>query len=153
MLDRSKAESGGQSEEETVAAVEDGVVVNAPGQKDQLRRQYGLLGLAGIALTVDNAWIALGSSISVSNLSIRTTCLLAVAMDDIKATSDIGASVQSMAALLALSMALAVASVCYSFIGLGLIAGAGEEPQTSIIWKGELSESSIRETWCHGLLC
>lgn len=59
-------ETGGQSEEETVAAVEDGVVVNASGYKDQLRRQYGLLGLAGIALTVDNAWVALGSSISVS---------------------------------------------------------------------------------------
>ena len=56
----------GEQPEETVAAVEDGVVVNASGYKDQLKRQYGLLGLAGIALTVDNAWVALGSSISVS---------------------------------------------------------------------------------------
>ena len=40
--------------------------VNAAGYKDQLRRQYGLLGIVGIALTVDNAWAALGSSISVS---------------------------------------------------------------------------------------
>ena len=56
----------GDVAEETVAAVEDGVVVNASGYKDQLKRQYGLLGLAGIALTVDNAWVALGSSISVS---------------------------------------------------------------------------------------
>lgn len=60
------AETGGRSEDETVAAVEDGTVINASGYKDQLKRQYGLLGLAGIALTVDNAWIALGSSISVS---------------------------------------------------------------------------------------
>ena len=59
-------ESGGQSEDEIVTAVEDGVVVNASGYKDELRRQYGLVGLAGIALTVDNAWVALGSSISVS---------------------------------------------------------------------------------------
>ncbi|ROW07668.1 hypothetical protein VMCG_03366 [Cytospora schulzeri] len=59
-------ETGGRPEDETVAAVEDGTVINASGYKDQLKRQYGLLGLAGIALTVDNAWIALGSSISVS---------------------------------------------------------------------------------------
>lgn len=52
--------------EETVAAVENGVVVNASGYHDQLKRQYSLLGLAGIAITVDNAWVALGSSISVS---------------------------------------------------------------------------------------
>lgn len=58
-------ELGGPAEE-VVAAVEDGVAVNASGWKDQLRRQYGLLGLCGIALTVDNAWVALGSSISVS---------------------------------------------------------------------------------------
>lgn len=65
-LGRSSPESGGQMEDETVAAVEDGTVVNASGYKDQLKRQYGLVGLAGIALTVDNAWIALGSSLSVS---------------------------------------------------------------------------------------
>ena len=40
--------------------------LNAAGYKDQLRRQYGLFGIVGIALTVDNAWAALGSSISVS---------------------------------------------------------------------------------------
>lgn len=56
----------GGSEDETVAAVENGVVLNASGYRDQLKRQYGLLGLAGIAVTVDNAWVALGSSISVS---------------------------------------------------------------------------------------
>ena len=56
----------GESVDETVVVVDDGAVVNASGYKDQLKRQYGLLGLAGIALTIDNAWIALGSSISVS---------------------------------------------------------------------------------------
>lgn len=59
-------ELGENSGDETVAAVQDGTVVNASGYRDQLKRQYGLLGLAGIALTVDNAWVALGSSISVS---------------------------------------------------------------------------------------
>ncbi|KAI1818191.1 amino acid transporter [Poronia punctata] len=41
-------------------------MINAAGYKDQLKRQYGLWGIIGIALTVDNAWAALGSSISVS---------------------------------------------------------------------------------------
>ena len=65
-LEKGSPEAGGQSEDEVVAAVQEGVVVNASGYKDQLRRQYSLLGLAGIALTVDNAWVALGSSISLS---------------------------------------------------------------------------------------
>jgi hypothetical protein len=70
----------GGSEDETVAAVENGTIVNASGYKDQLKRQYGIVGLAGIALTVDNAWIALGSSISVSirefSFTVTTSCRL-----------------------------------------------------------------------------
>lgn len=58
-----------ESNDDTVAALQHGEIVNASGYQDQLKRQYSLLGLAGIALTVDNAWVALGSSISVS---IRT---------------------------------------------------------------------------------
>lgn len=65
-MGRSSPESGGLAEDETVVAVQEGGVINASGYKDQLKRQYGLVGLAGIALTVDNAWVALGSSISVS---------------------------------------------------------------------------------------
>lgn len=72
-IGRSSPESAGQPEDDTVVAAQDGTVVNASGYQDQLRRQYGLLGLSGIALTVDNAWIALGSSISVS---IGTCCLV-----------------------------------------------------------------------------
>jgi len=68
ILEEEKREQNmdGGSEDETVAAIEDGTVVNASGYKDQLKRQYGIVGLAGIALTVDNAWVALGSSLSVS---------------------------------------------------------------------------------------
>ena len=69
MTDRGKVEKGdfkGDSSDEIVVTVQDGVVLNASGYKDQLKRQYGLFGLAGMALTVDNAWVALGSSISVS---------------------------------------------------------------------------------------
>lgn len=69
-----KRESGGLHPEtepsyldnEVVVVDDDGTTVNASGWKDQLDRQYGLLSLCGIALTVDNAWVALGSSISVS---------------------------------------------------------------------------------------
>ena len=43
-----------------------GEIVNASGHKDQLRRQYGLLSICGLALTIDNAWVALGGSITVS---------------------------------------------------------------------------------------
>ncbi len=65
-LDEKKQPELGGLDDETVAAVNRGVEVNAAGYKDQLKRQYGLFGIVGIALTVDNAWAALGSSISVS---------------------------------------------------------------------------------------
>ncbi|KXH69131.1 choline transporter [Colletotrichum salicis] len=63
------AESASASGDETVVAVQDGVRLNAAGHRDQLNRQYGFFGLASMALTVDNAWVALGSSISVSILN------------------------------------------------------------------------------------
>ena len=63
---KKQALDGPGSEDETILVVENGEVVNHSGYRDQLKRQYGLLGIAGIALTVDNAWVALGSSISVS---------------------------------------------------------------------------------------
>lgn len=43
-----------------------GEVVNASGHRDQLQRQYGLISICGLALTIDNAWVALGGSIAVS---------------------------------------------------------------------------------------
>lgn len=63
------------SEDEVVVAIEDGIAVNASGWKDQLNRQYNLLSLTSIALTVDNAWAALGSSISVSIRSSYSSLL------------------------------------------------------------------------------
>ncbi|KAK4193459.1 putative amino acid transporter [Podospora australis] len=91
----------GGSEDETVAAVENGIVVNHSGYKDQLKRQYGLLGIAGIALTVDNAWVALGSSISVSILNGGPSGLI---------------------------FGLIVALFYYTFIGLGLSEFASSVP-------------------------
>lgn len=46
--------------------IQDGEVVNASGHRDQLQRHYGLLSICGLALTIDNAWVALGGSIAVS---------------------------------------------------------------------------------------
>ena len=39
---------------------------NASGHKDQLSRQYGILSICGMALTVDNAWVAIGTSLNVA---------------------------------------------------------------------------------------
>jgi hypothetical protein len=49
-----------------VETFQDGVPLNASGHPDQLKRQYGLLGLCGLALNIDNAWIALGGSVTIS---------------------------------------------------------------------------------------
>ena len=45
---------------------ERGEIVNASGHRDQLQRHYGLISICGLALTIDNAWVALGGSIAVS---------------------------------------------------------------------------------------
>ncbi len=44
----------------------DGQAVNASGHKDQLQRQYGIWSICGLALTIDNAWVALGGSIAIA---------------------------------------------------------------------------------------
>ncbi|KAF2173300.1 hypothetical protein M409DRAFT_49762 [Zasmidium cellare ATCC 36951] len=46
-----------------------GVIVNASGHKDQLQRQYGLLAICGLALNIDNAWIAFAGSLQISVLN------------------------------------------------------------------------------------
>ena len=56
--DRAKSSSlDVEKEEGPIFAVAQEQGVNASGYRDQLKRQYGLFGLAGIALTVDNAWV------------------------------------------------------------------------------------------------
>lgn len=49
-----------------ISILQDEDVVNASGHRDQLKRHYGLLSICGLALTIDNAWVALGGSIAVS---------------------------------------------------------------------------------------
>jgi len=41
-------------------------IINASGHPDQLNRQYGILSICGMALTVDNAWVAIGTSVNVA---------------------------------------------------------------------------------------
>lgn len=62
-------EKGDVAEGDSTTTTEQESVINASGHTDQLTRQYGLVGLTGIAVTVNNAWVVLGSSISVSILS------------------------------------------------------------------------------------
>jgi hypothetical protein len=50
-----------------VVDVLDGAEVNASGHQDELERQYGIWSLCGLALTIDNAWVALGGSIIVAS--------------------------------------------------------------------------------------
>jgi hypothetical protein len=42
------------------------VTFNASGHKDQLKRQYGVIALCALALNIDNAWVALGGSVTIA---------------------------------------------------------------------------------------
>ncbi len=55
---------------------EEGEIVNASGHRDQLQRHYGLVSICGLALTIDNAWVALGGSIAVSISTISSNSLV-----------------------------------------------------------------------------
>ena len=50
----------------TAVSLVNGEEVNASGHKDQLQRQYSIWSICGLALTIDNAWVALGGSIVVA---------------------------------------------------------------------------------------
>ena len=54
------------ADSDDVVITMNGQIINASGHKDVLQRQYGLLSICGLALTVDNAWVALGTSLAVS---------------------------------------------------------------------------------------
>lgn len=51
----------------SIVGVLGGHAVNASGHEDELQRQYGIWSLCGLALTIDNAWVALGGSIIVAS--------------------------------------------------------------------------------------
>lgn len=54
-----------------VAVGSDTEIINASGHRDQLDRQYGILSICGMALTVDNAWVAIGTSLNVAICEFR----------------------------------------------------------------------------------
>ncbi|KAJ7224935.1 choline transport protein [Mycena haematopus] len=62
----SDIEKKAQENDTIVTSREAGVRVNASGHADQLDRQYGLLSICATALTIDNAWVALGGSITIA---------------------------------------------------------------------------------------
>ena len=62
----------GDADRKTSIVSRVGEIVNASGHKDQLHRQYGLLSICALALTIDNAWVALGGSIVVA-IGMRST--------------------------------------------------------------------------------
>lgn len=49
-----------------VVMVVEGEMINVSGHRDQLQRNYGILSICGLALTVDNAWVAIGTSLTTS---------------------------------------------------------------------------------------
>lgn len=51
------------------SVTKEGTVVNCSGHPDQLQRQFGLLSICGLALTINSAWIAFGGSLNVSVLN------------------------------------------------------------------------------------
>ncbi|KAF6220398.1 hypothetical protein HO133_002830 [Letharia lupina] len=70
--------------------VQGGEVINASGHRDQLQRHYGLLSICGLALTIDNAWVALGGSIAVSiSTSVDHTSTLSPLLTFLLLTSSI----------------------------------------------------------------
>jgi choline transport protein len=67
----SKSEKNGEPvlQDDTVIVVshsQSHSLINASGHRDQLDRQYGILSICGMALTVDNAWVAIGTSMNVA---------------------------------------------------------------------------------------
>jgi choline transport protein len=58
---------------EDITITLDGQIVNASGHPDQLQRGYGFLSICGLALSVDNAWVALGTSLTIAICMLRAT--------------------------------------------------------------------------------
>jgi hypothetical protein len=71
--ERRKSSLRDLADSDDVVITLNGQIINASGHADQLQRQYGLLSILGLALTVDNAWVALGTSLAVSICTLRAS--------------------------------------------------------------------------------
>lgn len=69
---RAEAQEVFEKRRSEIISTEEETDINASGHKDQLQRQYSLWGICGLALTIDNAWIALGGSITVAICMFRS---------------------------------------------------------------------------------
>lgn len=65
-LDKHNVDSGVGEMMNADALALDGTIVNASGHRDQLQRHYGFFSICGLALSVDNAWVAVGTSLNVA---------------------------------------------------------------------------------------
>ncbi len=66
-LDANKnTESDFNTHDDIIVTAGTAEIINASGHRDQLDRQYGILSICGMALTVDNAWVAIGTSLNVA---------------------------------------------------------------------------------------
>lgn len=81
----------------------EGNVVNASGHEDQLKRQYGLWSICGLALTIDNAWIAFGGTLTVSILNGGSPGVLYEFITACVYYAFIGASIAELASAIASS--------------------------------------------------
>lgn len=65
-------------------------VVNASGHPDQLERQYGILSICGMALTVDNAWVAIGTSLNVAICELQSKPIVTRSFADVPSLDNDG---------------------------------------------------------------
>jgi hypothetical protein len=62
--------------EKNIEGTVQGVVVNASGHQDELKRHFSIWSLIGLALTIDNAWVALGGSLGIAICKCNDSTLL-----------------------------------------------------------------------------
>ena len=55
-----------KSVEDNIEGEVEGIRVNASGHVDELQRHFGIWSLCGLALTIDNAWVAMGGSLYIA---------------------------------------------------------------------------------------
>ena len=85
-MENGKFQNGEEEKQDPLPAEEgrvitmEGEMINASGHRDQLQRQYGILSICGMALTIDNAWVAFGTSLSISICESRTSSSLSTTL-------------------------------------------------------------------------
>jgi choline transport protein len=63
---RGSIQLAGGFTDKNIEGTVDGITVNASGHRDELQRHFSIWSLCGLALTIDNAWVALGGSLYIA---------------------------------------------------------------------------------------